>query len=533
MIGKRLYICLFLAALLIIAAAASLERCPGYMDADYYYAGALRIASNQGASEPYIWNFLNDPSGLPVTSFRYWMPLVSILAAAGLKVAAPLGFWGARLGFLLLAACISPMTALLSFRISHQANYARLAGLLALFPGFYLAYLPTTDAFAIYMALGGLFMLFALNLWHDRHPRAGRLFVLGILAGLLHLTRADGVLWLAGAMSVALARLWVVRRERLGFVLKFVPYGAVILTGYSLVMAPWFASNLRAWGSLFPPGGTRALWIITYEETMIYPANILTPARWLAAGWSVHLEAWWAALSNNFQTALAVQGGILLLPFILAGMWKLRACQVVRLGAGMWLLTGGLMTVVFPYAGVNGGYFHSGAALQPLLWAVAPAGVESIVMWYARMRRLSWPQGMLRFVSALLVITGALLSGLLYFQRVVGNEPGVVKWNASAAHYQEVEHSLTRLNAAPGEAVLVNNPPGFWLAGGRPAVVIPFGDEQMLLAAARKYNIRYLVLEANDAHHLPGLYSGKAVPAELEYLAAVGETRLFRINLQQ
>ena len=30
---------------------------------------------------------------------------------------------------------------------------------LALFPGFYLAYLPTTDAFPIYMTLGGLFVL--------------------------------------------------------------------------------------------------------------------------------------------------------------------------------------------------------------------------------------------------------------------------------------------------------------------------------------------------------------------------------------
>jgi hypothetical protein len=532
LIGKRFVLFLFLAALLLVVAAASLERSPGYMDADYYYAGALRIASHQGASEPYIWNFLNDPPGLPVPSFRYWMPLVSILAAGGLKVAMPLGFWGARLGFLLLAAGIPTLTALLSYQITRQAASARLAGLLALFPGFYLAYLPTTDAFPIYMALGCLFMLVSFCSWFDRRPDAMRLFVLGILAGLLHLTRADGVLWLAGAIGVTLARLRSARRERSRFVLKLVLHSAAVLAGYGLVMAFWFAGNLHAWGSLFPPGGARALWITTYEETMVFPADILTPARWLAAGWGVHLRAWWTALSNNFQTMLAVQGGIILLPFILAGMWKLRDCHAVRLGASMWLFTGGLMTVVFPYAGVNGGYFHSGAALQPLLWAVAPAGVESIVLWYARLRRLSLPQGMLRFVSALLVITGALLSGLLYFQRVVGDEPGLVKWNAGASHYQEVERTLARLGAAPGEVVLVNNPPGYWLAGNRPAVVIPFGDEQMLLAVARKYKARYLVLEPNNAYYLPGLYSVEAVLPELEYLEAVGETRLFRINLQ-
>jgi hypothetical protein len=536
-LSRRLIFGLFLAGLLVMLAAASLERAPGYMDADYYYAGALRIAGNLGTSEPYIWNFLNGPSRLPVPSFRYWMPLVSILAAAGLEVAEPLGFWGARLGFLLLAACIPPLTAILSYQLTHQTSSARLAGLLALFPGFYLAYLPTIDAFPLYMVLGGLFVLFSFGHWQwlDQRPVAVRLFGLGVLAGLLHLSRADGVLWLAGGLGAALCWLLQTSRDRprsLITWLKLVPFSMAFLAGYGLVMAPWFASNLRTWGSLLPPGGARALWITTYEETMIFPADVLTPEHWLAAGWGAHLQAWWHALSNNFQTVLAVQGGILLLPFILVGMWKLRDCQAVRLGAGIWLLTTGMMTMVFPFAGANGAYFHSGAALQPLLWAVAPVGMERVVLWYARLRRLAWPQGMLRFVSALLVITSALLSGLLYFQRVVGNEPGEWRWNASAAHYQEIEHLLTRLGAAEGEAVLVNNPPGFWLAGGRPAVVIPFGDEQMLLSAARKYQVRYLVLETNDAQHLAGIFYGQVTLPELEYLAAVGDTRLFRINLQ-
>jgi hypothetical protein len=266
---------------------------------------------------------------------------------------------------------------------------------------------------------------------------------------------------------------------------------------------------------------------------MIYPSSLLTPQHWLAAGWGAHFAAWGKALSNNFQTALAVQGGILWFPFILAGLWMLRDCPTVRLGAGIWLLTAGVMTVVFPFAGANGGFFHSGAAVQPLFWAVAPVGVESIVGWYARIRRLSWPQGILRFVSVLLVVTGALLTGLLYFQRVVGSEPEAWKWSANSGHYQAIEQTLASLGAAPGDPVLVNNPPGFWLASGRPAVVIPFGDEQMLLAAARQYGIRYLVLETNNAQQLAPLYYGQVNPPELEYLVSVGTTRLYRINIQR
>jgi hypothetical protein len=140
---------------------------------------------------------------------------------------------------------------------------------------------------------------------------------------------------------------------------------------------------------------------------------------------------------------------------------------------------------------------------------------------------------MLRFVSGLLVVTAALLSGLLYFQRVAGNEPGSFKWDASAHHYQAVEQTLDSLGSTPGEAVLVNNPPGFWLASGRPAVVIPYGDEQMLLAAARKYGIRYVVLETNNASQLSPLYHGQVNPPELEYLTSVGSTRIYRINLQK
>jgi hypothetical protein len=534
---RKWYLGLFITELVIVLCAAWLERAPGYMDADYYYAGGLRIASNHGSSEPYLWNYLNAPDALPAPSFSYWMPLVSLLAAGGLVLGGPLGWWGARLGFILLSACIPPLAALISDQLTRSPAQARLAGLLALFPGFYLAYYPTTDAFPIYMVLGSLFVLlsFGHSDWLDRRPVEVRLLGLGAIAGLLHLARADGLLWLAGALAVTLAWNWPFWKEGMA-VTCWLHLGAglvVTLLGYGLVMAPWYSRNLQVWGSLMPPGGGGALWITAYEQTMLYPASLLTPQHWLAAGSGVHLAAWRNALSGNFQTALAVQGSIVLFPFILVGMWKLRGCPVVRLGVGMWLLTAGAMTVIFPFAGMNGGFFHSGAALQPLLWAVTPVGVEAVMLAYARWRKLSWPQGMLTFTSGLLVVVVALLSGLLYFQRVVGSEPGGLAWGASQKHYQAVEQELAAQGAAPGEAVLVNNPPGYWLASGRPAAVVPYGDPQMLLAAARKYQIRYLVLETNNSPELGDLYRAKIDVPELDYLSSVGSTRLYRVKYQK
>lgn len=539
--SRRYLLALFLSGLLVALAAASFERAPGYMDADYYYAGALRLVDGWGAVEPYLWNYLNEPAGLITPSFSYWMPLTSLVAAAGLAVVPGSGFWGARIGFLLLAALVPPLTAQIALRLTGRPDYARLAGLLALFPGFYLAYMTTTDAFPIYMVLGGLFVLLASGdgwpvsaRWPAAVREPARFVLVGILAALLHLTRVDGLFWLAGGLAAALG--WFGADNTPGkkvshhaFVKRLASGVVPVLIGYGLVMSPWFARNVRAWGSLLPPGGSRALWITSYEETMIYPASLLTPERWLSAGWGTHLQARLEALSANLQTTLAVQGGIILLPFILLAMWRLRGCAAVRLGAAMWLLTAGLMTLVFPYAGINGGFFHAGAALQPLWWALAPLGIESLMNAYARLRRAGNPRGVVRFTAGLLITVSALLSVGLYSQRVIGGEAGGWKWNASADHYRQVEQALTDAGATPCEPVLVNNPPGYWIETRRAAAVIPYGDEQMLMAAARQFGANYVVLERNNAGHLKSLYQRESTSPELEFITDVGDTRLFRV----
>lgn len=272
------------------------------------------------------------------------------------------------------------------------------------------------------------------------------------------------------------------------------------------------------------------MWITEYEQTMIYPASLLSPQHWLSAGWSLHLRAWLNAAVGNFQTALAVQGSIVLFPFMLTGLWKLRGRVEVQLGAGMWLLTAVILTIAFPYAGVNGSFFHSGTALQPFLWAVAPLGFETALAWYARQRRFGESQQIFRFMGGLLVAVCLLLSGGIYFQRVVGSNPAAWQWSADAEHYQAVEVILQRHGALPGEAVLVKNPPAYWLASRRPAAVVPYGDEQVLLEVARKYGIQYLVLEISNPWQLVNLYEARVNPPELEYLEAAGSTRLYRIR---
>ena len=91
----RLYGLLFILGLLVFLGVAVLEQVPGYMDADYYYAMGLRIADNYGLSEPFLWNYLDDPQGIPHPAYTYWMPLAAVLAGIGIKLTGVNNFWGA------------------------------------------------------------------------------------------------------------------------------------------------------------------------------------------------------------------------------------------------------------------------------------------------------------------------------------------------------------------------------------------------------------------------------------------------------
>ncbi len=156
---RRDYFILFALGLGVVLLAASLQPVPGYMDADYYLMGGLQLARGEGFTEWVLWHYLDDPAGLPHPSHGYWMPLASILAALGIKLLPSGGFAAGRVIFLGLAGLLAPVTAALSYALHPRRNTAWLAGLLAVFPAFYLLpFLTSIDTFATYMLLGASFL---------------------------------------------------------------------------------------------------------------------------------------------------------------------------------------------------------------------------------------------------------------------------------------------------------------------------------------------------------------------------------------
>ncbi|MBA4380528.1 MAG: hypothetical protein C0393_07640 [Anaerolinea sp.] len=194
------------------------------------------------------------------------------------------------------------------------------------------------------------------------------------------------------------------------------------------------------------------------------------------------------------------------------------------------------MTLVFPFAGARGGFFHSGAALQPFWWALAPLGLERVVAWGARRR--GWPEKQAFTVfSAGLVGIAALLTALIVQGRVIGQFNGDPAWGREASAYSQIEGFLrstysVEKQGAPVEAVvIVANPPGYYLASGRSAVAIPDGDEQTVLQVAGRYGGRYLILEQGSLPRaLEALYARPDRHPNFRYMGEVEEARIYAIQ---
>jgi len=521
----RHYAILFLIGLTVPFAVSRFQSLPGYMDADYYYAGGLQLANGQGFSEPYLWNYLDDPAGLPHPSHTYWMPLASIVSAFGMWIAGQSTYAAGRFPFILLSACVPLLTAALAFRISRQTRLAVASGLLSVFPLYYAPFMPVPDNYALFMLFGSAFLLLA--------PRKQKWIpvALGAFAGLMTLARSDGLLWLGLA---GLTVMWKSAdqedRTKVGFkdrLVAVIPAGLLVIVGYLLTMGFWHVRNLDLFGSLLAPGGGRLLWLQNYNQTFIYPPEDLTRASFLQAGWDLAWQNRAHAFSANFSNAFGAQGGIFLFPFMLIGLWQLRHELRTKIAVTGWLLLFAVMTIIFPFAGSRGSFFHAGAAFQPYWWVAAPIGLDAVLAWL-RSRGQFKDRNAPHFLQGVLVLLAIFMTLYLVNIRVIASG-----WAKDDFIYPSVEKMFLDNGISPRDVVIVRNPPGYFIASGRPSISLPFGDESTLLAVAKKYEARYLVIEKDGTFAaIQDLYDDPHNNPAFVYIGEVNEAKLYRIEVE-
>ena len=519
----RHYAILFVIGWIVPFGVSRFQALPGYMDADYYFAGGVQLAQGKGFTEPYLWNYLDDPAGLPHPSHTYWMPLASIVSAAGMWITGQFSYAAGRLPFILLSACVPLLTATLAYRVSRETRLAMGSGLLSVFSLYYAPFMPVPDNYALYMLLGSGFLMLA--------PRREKwiAIALGALAGLMTLARSDGLLWLGLA---GLTVMW--KSTQTGGPGKnsisqslalMIPAGALVIGGYLLTMGFWHLRNLTLFGSALTPGGGRLLWLQNYNQTFIYPPQDLTRASFLQAGWDLAWENRLHAFSANLSNAFGAQGGIFLFPFILIGLWQLRRELRTKIAVTGWLILFAVMTLVFPFAGSRGSFFHAGAAFQPYWWVAAPIGLDSILAW-ARERGHFKDKNAPYVLQGMLVLLALFMTVYLVNFRVIASG-----WAQDDVIYPAVEAELLENGISPEDVVIVRNPPGYFISSGRSAVSLPFGDEFTILAVAEKFGGHYLILEEDGTFEsIQDLYDDPQSNPSFMYLGEVNEAKLYRIE---
>lgn len=475
----------FLAALIV---AASLARGataePTYTDAFYHFNAASRLARGDGFVEDYLWNYLDAPMGLPAPSHRYWMPLTSMLAALGMTAfGAPADYDAAQAPFILLAAGAALVDYAATLSLAGNRRNAWIAGLLTAFGGFFAPRWGAIDTFAPYALIGSMALLLSGKALMRREGQSLYWVMTGCLAALGHLTRPDGLLLLIAACYAAFpVRGFVdlLRQREWSVCLR--PLLLVILS-YLLVMLPWFIRNVAALGLVLPTGGLRSIGFSQYDDLFRYTAKAV-PALALDEGIQRLLEVRWTAALQGFGTFIAVEGLIVLAPFMLIGWWLRRHHPLLR---GFTAFTIGvhlLMILVFPLPGYRGGMFHAVAALFPFWMALGVLGLDAAVGWVA-IRRRAWNAVQAKRIFSM----GALGIGVLISLSV-----------AQSAHddkSQELSSLYEKLRAVlpAGARVMINDPARLYYHLGHGGVTIPNEPVTVVPEIANRYGIDYLVLE--------------------------------------
>jgi uncharacterized membrane protein len=398
------------------------------------------------------------------------------------------------------------------------------AGLLTILSPFYAISWGAIDSTTPFAATGAACLLVLGGLCAGKRldGRAGwGWLVAGGLAALSHLARPDGLLLLGVGGLTVLITAWRNRSWRALWLI------APLLAGYLLVMAPWFARNQAALGTVLPSGGLEGAFYTEYDDLFAYPPNAsldrfletLGPGGFVSTRLTALFGNDGGVISGNFGTWFAVEGMIFLAPLMVIGLirrWRDPFLWPFMLGA---LAIHAVMTIVFPFAGYRGGLLHSAGALAPFWAALGLVGLSDVVGWVARRRRTWNARTATRVFAAGLVVLAALLLALLMARPPRGLTDG------ERTLLEQVDAALPA-----GARVFTADPPALYYHTGRGGAVLPNSPPETLRLLSAQYGIGYALLTENG---LPGGLIGlwAETPAYLDEIPLDSEEgRLYAIS---
>jgi hypothetical protein len=508
---------LALIGLLFQAIWAAQTATPNYMDAYYYTTNGQQLAAGEGFTEQVIWQYLDAPKGIPTPSHSYWMPLTSILAAAGYNFGD--GFWAAKLPFWLLASTLPLLAYWISLQFFTERWQVWTAALLTMSGGFYIRFLNQPSTFAPFAWAGGLCLLFLAFAQQKSSKRYW--FAAGLMAGLAHLTRADGLLLLAvgGLIWLLEIRGWRPETNK-RFPISSLQSPTLLFLGYLTVMSSWFIRNWLVWGRPLPISGGQTIFLTTYDDLFAYGRSF-NLSHYLNWGWGNILQSKLEGLSIAGQTFVGVSGIVFLTPFIVWGWLKWWRDEekrpLLRPMSYYMLLLFASMSLIFTLPGGRGGLLHSSVALWPWFMVLATAGLGFAVDWIATKLPHWEPKKAKPRFAGLFVALAFIISATLFFARA---DEGV-----EARVYAEMGEILPET-----AVVMVGNAPGFYYHTRLPALSIPNEPIPILQEAAAQYGVTHLLLDADHPQPLTDLYAQQTIPPSFRLLYSSEGYQLYALD---
>jgi 4-amino-4-deoxy-L-arabinose transferase-like glycosyltransferase len=474
-----------------IAAALAIDYSP-YTDPAYYAMVAEQLATGHGFSAPVLWSFLEvggqlpaDPT-LPVPSNGHWMPLTSIVAAAGMALVGP-DLRAGQLAIVALGVALVPFTYFVGIDLYQSRRVAVVAAILAVFAGPLLIMYPTVDNFAVFGAAGAAAIWAAIRATRPGRP-AVWLALSGAAVGLATLARVDGLL-----LAIAPLIAWLVDRgwgpwaeggsRRLGI-------GALLVAGLVgvAVMAPWLARNLATFGSAFPSAGGHTLWITSYNEqfSISTDPSLATYLDWgLVNIIGSKLATWW----ELFWRTVVLLGGIFGF-FFFAGLWRDRRRADLAPFIGYWWLMFFVMGAVFTFHAPHGAYYHSAGAWLPFAFPMAVAATGPTLTALGRWWRFLTRPPTHRFVEVVGLVGAVVLA-------LVGSAALYQLWDTS--HQREVAVAAFLDEAGlTGDTVMYGDPSSLWHLTGNPGVAAPFDPYPVIEDVVRAYDVRWVIVALRE-----------------------------------
>ncbi len=488
---------LFVIALIVNSLIAALIKSPGYIDAAYYASGAELVARGDW-QEPYFWNYAAAPASLPAPAFAYWQPLPSLIGALGILLFPGMAPFDAAQAPYILLGSLLPLIAYAIARRFGGRRHGLLAGFLMIFSGYYVVYWSLPETFTPFALSASLALLYMAS----GREGGGRMrwLVAGLLAGLAHLSRADGLLVPLVGVGLAFAfRPGIPVRLRLRDV-------ALLLGGYLVVMSPLFIRNLSVFAAPLAPGGINVVFMREYNDLYRYPSS-LSLSYFLSQGAGPIIESRLSALGSILRVIVGVQTSVMLLPFVVIAFIR-RARREPFFTAGWFALALFLaMTLVFSFVGPHGAWLHSAAALMPFVTALAVLGLEDVIRWVASRLEHWQPDRAHRNFGIAFVVIAFFISLFTFANRLIGLDGS--RWGDEVAAYQSVGEALAPIAPPGAMLVMTDDPPGFYRVTGYGGIPLVAGDEIMALQAMRDYGASCLVL-------------WRSVPEEMASLKADG-----------